>query len=338
MSSNSFKVDRCLSSIPLDKSGMKVVYAITSNGQDIYTAMTRVSLASVRISNPGVNITVACDAVSDKAIKFANSPLLKETDNWVVCETPEGDAGFRNRHVKTRLRQIIEGPFLFLDSDTFVRGDLSEIFDLDADIAGSPNHSKDTLEEQIWEQDATMLKVMNWQIGSRVYINGGVMFYNDTQKAYQFAADWHRRWLLSFEQHHNYRDQPALNSALFSTEVQLKVLSHDFNVQIQQALSVNKEPIIWHYYSSDNKEATTAFDILARKILEGMQLDMMIINKMINRQHPWRCDSWLDDWIANRVMRRERIYEWETTWFSGRKIVALMQIFKAFYKLPLLLR
>jgi len=313
---------------------MTVVYALTSNGQDIYTAMTRVSVASVRVSNPSVNITVACDTVSDRAIRFTNSPLIKEVDNWIVCQTPEGDAGFRNRHVKTRLRQIINGPFLFLDSDTFVRGDISEIFGLDTDIAGSPNHSKDTLEEQIWEQDAAVLTAMNWQVGSKVYINGGVMFYNDTQKAFQFSADWHRRWLLSYERLQNYRDQPALNSALFTTEVRLKVMSHDFNVQIRQSLSVNKEPIVWHYYSSVNRDAITAFDILVQKILEGAQLDLTAISKMISCRHPWRCDSKIDDWIARRVITRGHINEWEATWFSGRKVVALKQLFKTFFKRP----
>ena len=39
--------------------------------------------------------------------------------------------------MKTRLREIIEGPFLFLDSDTLIRGDLSPIFFLDTDIAGA---------------------------------------------------------------------------------------------------------------------------------------------------------------------------------------------------------
>ena len=109
----------------------KVVYAVTSSGRDRFSAMTRVSIASLRISNPFVEVTVACDDVSAAALKRSCDPLLKEVDNFIICGTPEGEVGYRNRHMKTRLRQIIEGSFLYLDSDTLVRGDLSSVFCLD---------------------------------------------------------------------------------------------------------------------------------------------------------------------------------------------------------------
>lgn len=105
--------------------------------------MTRASIASLRVSNPSVGITIVCDAVSGRALRYSADPLLDEVDDIFISDTPDGSPGYRNRHVKTRLRQIMEGLFLFLDSDTFVRGDLSPIFSLDADIAGARNHSRD---------------------------------------------------------------------------------------------------------------------------------------------------------------------------------------------------
>ena len=148
-------------------------------------------------------------------IEGHRDPLLDAIDEFVSCDTPEGDPGYRNRHVKTRLRQIIEGPFLYLDSDTFIRGDLSPIFSLDTDIAAACNHSQNELVDQVWEQDAETLASMNWRVGKKPYINGGVLFYNETPSAHRFASRWHQKWLASVEHCARHRDQPALNAATF---------------------------------------------------------------------------------------------------------------------------
>src|SRR5262245_42859497 len=133
------------------REALNAVYAVTSEGRDWFSAMTRVSVASLRINEPRVAITMVCDAISGRALQRSRDPLLNEVDTFVICDTPNGDAGYRNRHVKTRLRNVLEGRLLFLDSDTFVRGGLSSVFDLDSDVAGVPNHSSDKFSTQAWE-------------------------------------------------------------------------------------------------------------------------------------------------------------------------------------------
>ena len=71
-----------------------MVFAITSDGNDFYTALTRVAVASLRISNPSLSITVACDCQTDRAIKQTDDPIINEIDEWLVVETPAGDDGF----------------------------------------------------------------------------------------------------------------------------------------------------------------------------------------------------------------------------------------------------
>ncbi len=89
---------------------MKAVFAITSQGKDFFTAMTRVAVASLRLSNPTMRLIVACDAESDLAIKRCSDPLIVEVDEWLVIDTPTGNAGFRNRFVKTSLRATRPAP------------------------------------------------------------------------------------------------------------------------------------------------------------------------------------------------------------------------------------
>jgi hypothetical protein len=284
--------------------------------------MTRTSVASIRISNPSLRVLVACDAVSGAALKCSFDPLLNEIDELVICHTPAGGAVFRSRHVKTRLRQIIEGPFLFLDSDTLVRGDLSPIFSLNTDIAAACNHSRDKSNEQVWEHEAEILAAMKWRVGEQAYINSGVLFYNETPDAHRLASLWHSRWLDSVKKGTTYRDQPALNAALFDARPRLSLMPHKFNAQFKCAPCVAENAVIWHFYASCSEVALTSFELLVERVLRGERLCRDAVTEMIQRRHPWRRGSWLDDWIAHGLALSGQLDAGYEAWFQGRRLGA----------------
>lgn len=284
----------------------KVVFALTSNGNDLYSAMTRVAIASLRISNPSIRTVVVCDRESNEALRRHDAPLIAEVDEWVVVETPQGGPGFRSRSVKTRLRSLVVGKFLFLDCDVFVRGDLSEVFALDCDIAGAPNHSRELFADQVWEQDLAMLDEMGWEIGNDVYINSGVMLYGDTEVARALAEDWHRRWSESSTGRNYYRDQPALNSALHAVRPRLAILPDRFNAQIVAAPRVAVDATIWHYYSSADRRSTKPYDVLVQQLLQGVQLDLDEVAEMAKCRHPWRHDDIIDVLTENETLKYEK--------------------------------
>jgi len=292
----------------------KAVFAVTSQGNDIYTAMTRIVVASLRLTNPRITLVVACDPDTNCAIRQARDPLIDEVEEWITVDTPPGDAHFRNRFVKTRLRAVIDGPFLFLDSDVLVRGDLSELFAADTDIAGARNHSRMAFSEQVWDQDVAAIEAMGWQTDNRVYVNGGVLFLNNTPGTYRFSMDWHQRWLESTDKLARYRDQPALNTALEHTRPRLMLLPDRFNAQFKVTPSVAHNAVIWHYYSSSENVAHTPFELLAAELVHGARLDSGRIAAMVKNQHPWRRDSMIDDWAAAGIIRRGQFDGWESAW------------------------
>ena len=51
-----------------------------------------------------------------------------------------------------------------------------------------------TIARQLWDQDRARFNAMGWKIGDEVYLNGGVLLFNDTPKSHEFSAEWHRRW------------------------------------------------------------------------------------------------------------------------------------------------
>jgi len=294
-----------------------VSYVVTSSGRDQYSAMTRVPCASVRISNPGFRVLLITDSASAQRLAGARDPLLDEVDAHVHFETPEGDASFRNRFLKTNLRSLIDGSYLFLDSDTLIRGDLSDVFSTDADIAGAPNHSKDALEEQIWYKDRAVLTRLGWRVRPDVYINGGAMLCHDTPGARRFGTDWHAKWLTSYRQTNGYRDQPALNAAVFDSGVRLAVLPHRFNAQFKTQVSTARDAVVWHCYAGAGNPPVTEFDALVEALLRGGELRKNAVEAAIMRTHPWRRHSRSDDYLARFIELKGHFDRTDTVWYCG---------------------
>jgi hypothetical protein len=293
------------------------IYVVTSRGKDVYSAMTRISMASLRISNPGCKAVVVVDAASLVCMKQTRDPLLQEADEVLAFETPEGVDTFRNRFIKTNLRNLVDGQYLFLDSDMLIRGDISTLFDHETDIACAANHSKDLVEEQIWEEDSTTLSRLGWECRSDVYVNGGLMLCNDTDAARKFSADWHARWLHAHARIGGYRDQPALNSALRNTNIGLAVVPHRFNAQFKTAVRTAKDATIWHFYSGANEPPTTEFEALTARLVCGGSLANPAVEAIMRRPLPWLYRSWLDDWRAREIDRKGSFDEIDKAWFAG---------------------
>lgn len=272
---------------------LHVVYCITSSGGDLYEAMTRVSLATLRLTNPGARITIACDEQTHQALQASGSQLFHEADEVRGFPTPDGPPTYRNRYVKTQLGRLIDGPFLFLDSDTVVRKPLTPLLDLHCDIAAAPNHSADTLAEQIWSEDQANLDTMGWQV-REPYVNGGVIWYADTPAAQRFAEAWHRNWLANVVRTGRYRDQPALNQALSAEpEIQLHTLSHCWNAQIGIRSDLAEEALIWHIYSSRGLGVQDRFNDCCQRVLNGRSrhLPTRAISDLVKASTPEKTPS-----------------------------------------------
>lgn len=265
------------------KKRLAVVYCLTSSGGDIYEVMTRASIATLRHTNPGAYIKVACDQETFKVLQDCSSQLFLEADAVCAFNVPEGGPAFRNRFIKTQLRLLIDGPFLFLDSDTVIRKPLAYLLQINADLAAATNHSADTLAEQIWSDDQANLDTMGWQVQAP-YVNGGVIWYADTPGAHRFAEAWHQNWLANVEQTGRYRDQPALNYSLQATRgIRLQALDHQWNAQILMNPGLEKNAVIWHTYSSIGVGRRDHFSLFCRHIRPNRPLtpDSRLVRRLV---------------------------------------------------------
>lgn len=309
--------------------GGRVLFAITTAGNDLFSSMTRIAIASLRITNPHVAVVVACDAASARKIRCAADPLGSEADDWLVVDTPDGTDAFRNRFVKTSLREQVDGPFLFLDSDVLVRARLDPIFAIETDVAVARNHSRIDRHEQFFAGDVTSLSMLGWQCREDLYANGGVIYYRDTSDARTFARNWHERWGESAARTGTLRDQPALNAALFAVSPSVTPLDDRYNAQFKMTPLVAREAAVWHYYASNEGPAVTAFEIAARELAERTTAtDELrgIAERLLSAPHPWRRHGPIDDLAAERVIRRDAFDGWEGVWLArGRRMGKLLR-------------
>lgn len=294
------------------------MFALTSDGGDFYSAMTRVAVGSLRLTNPAIRLLIACDPQTDRNIRARHDRLIDEVDDWLVIDTPSGDNSFRNRYVKLSLRQKVTGAFLFLDSDVLVRGPLDDVFSIRADLAAARNHSRAKLDEQIWSEDLKALDGLGWSTRPDVYVNGGVLYYADTDGARRFAREWMTRWRESYSRTGRYRDQPALNAALKGAKPDLLVLDDRFNAQFKVTASVALNPLIWHYYSSQNAPPNTVFDLLVHDLLKGKPLVEKRLIAAVRSPYPWRQSSPIDRWAAERIVRQGHFGGLPAYWLMRR--------------------
>jgi hypothetical protein len=298
----------------MDSRTRQIVFCVTSTGGDIFCAMTRIAVASIRLTNPQVKVVIACDQQTNLALRDAREPMMDEVDDWVAVNTPPGSAVFRNRYCKTSLRSIISGAFLFLDSDTLVRKDLSEIFELDCDIAAARNHSRDSVIGQISIADRATLKHAGWQVCDRAYINGGVLFYNDTPDSRKFAAEWHRLWLEANAKSSSYRDQPSLNTAIASVNPSLTLLDHRFNAQVMPEPKVAGNAAIWHFYSSEKNSFPTDFELLVAEVASIGVVNSRRVQQLISAELPWRNGNPVDSFVGKSLSRKGVLSGWQDAW------------------------
>lgn len=300
-----------------------IVFALSSTGEDVYAAMARLAVNAVRLSNPDLRIVLLCDHVTAGSAAFANGPLPREVDEVVVDQTPESTSLLRSRHLKTRMRQLVNGPFLFLDIDVLVRGDLSEVFKLDCDVAAAVNHSTDDPSRQMWEKHQQVFDMMRWARDEQHYLNSGVVFFNDTPAALKAGASWTTAWYESMRRTGKHYDQPAFNAALTSSGAHVAVLPHTYNAQIASEPSSARDARVWHYYSSGGTDEVFQFHVEAQRLMRTGSFDRRRLERTVAAKHPWARTNITDDIVAQNAIRNGGLSAWHRQWFLRSRISAV---------------
>jgi hypothetical protein len=321
-------------------------YVLTTTGRDEFADMTYASVAFLRYAHPEAEIICLCDAASHRALEEARHPLLAVVDRAEPVETPDAPPGYRNRFVKTRMRQILEGDFVYFDSDTLVVDRINEMLSCPAPMAGMPNLTVTDDPSAVDSLGRAVFEMMGWQLPHRTYINGGVLLLRDCEPTRQFARLWHEKWLAwsrrgrdqpslnSALAKYGYADQPSLNSALADSGIDYEVLGNRFNSQVNERPSIAREPAaVWHFnfgqsgFAGGNFPKSVLDEAIARFRAEG-HLTPDVIRELRQWPYPWRTPTVLDRWYVRRFVVSKDNLAWDSAsryWLAGRRSQAVMK-------------
>lgn len=232
----------------------KIVYVVASLNDDIYMEQAIVSAWSARHYNPGCRIEMACDqdtfATFNSGIRAQYKSLF---DQIHVREfLPEQSMMERSRWLKTTLRQIIEGDFLYLDTDTVVCANLSYIDDLGCDLGLVMDHNCELNQSFVKNWVISIMKVLyNMDVSKeKQHFNGGVAFVRDCQKTREFYHRWNELWAYSMQHFNQMKDQPSLMKTNIDLGYVITELSGNLNCQIASSIQYLYTAHVMHFYNN----------------------------------------------------------------------------------------
>lgn len=226
---------------------MNIVYVLVSDDSDIYYEECMISILSLRKYNSETLITVVTDDVTNSGF-YGKRAEIKKYARIVCVEFEESiDKRRRSRELKSSLRKIIEGPFLYIDTDTVICDKL-ELNDFSSISIGMvlDKHIPITryFNRKFYFENAERLGFSVGYKGN--HFNSGVMWVNDNYEATQFFDKW--RELYSFSAKHNiYIDQVSMNETNQRMEGIITELPGEWNVQVDSGLNYLYKAKIIHY-------------------------------------------------------------------------------------------
>jgi len=285
----------------------------------MFADMGLVSMLSARLTNAEFRICLLCDAPSAQALAKVKHSILEVCDEFVPVETPDGEATFRNRWIKTQLFRYVPGPCLYVDADMLVRGSLGDLPSLAPELGVVANHNQADFANQIWIEDADFLYRMSWPASFPFYANGGLQFYQQGNGAERFYDAWHRLWLEGVRVTGRLRDQPSLNTAITESGVRVTRLPERYNLQLQAGHWGVSSALVWHFWAAAELQ-----DTVFRRLLQAapsISLDALKerVRRVIRRPYHYPNQDFLGRRFGRKIEHGAEITTFERLWLTDRK-------------------
>lgn len=237
----------------------KFLYAIVSGNNDYFYEQVWVSAFSLKHHNPDAHIIVVADrATYDNINSTYRRSSLDLIDELVPIEI-EGDYTNmqKSRWIKTNLRNLVDGDYLFIDGDTIITDNLSSIDDLSCDIGmvldyhtsfkNNWNVNREVnAAKRIFNKDCSLVEK---------YYNSGVIYCKDNLVTREFYRNWHENWKVSDSHGHSFDQLSLMITGLEYPNV-LKEIGGIFNCQITIDLNYLVDAKIVHFFSSTSTSFT----------------------------------------------------------------------------------
>lgn len=273
----------------------KIVYVITSNEKDIYLEQTYLSVYSLRMHEKDAHVVLLTDNKTNETLTGYRTKILELITEKIVVEFEEEYSNMkRSRFLKTSMRNLIDGDFLYIDGDTLINDKLAEIDNCPFDIAAVEDahrpldihYGKEKLTRQATE--------LGFDFGQeRYYFNGGVFYVKDNARTREFFQRWHENWKCSVEKGINL-DMPALIRTNIETGHLIQKIGGEWNCQLMYGFNYYTNAKIIHYFASryTRNNGGYIYEFINPIILDSIKNSGEVSDTLKEKlQHPLSCFS-----------------------------------------------
>lgn len=232
---------------------LQFVYVVVSSNKDYYLEELWASLFSLRLYHSEATVKVLTDAPTARRIDERRQ-LKEMITEVVIVDIPESySPKERSRQIKTTVRNIIDGAYLFIDTDTVICKPLDGIDSIACDIAAVPDGHLPLAEHTFNATVYSNLKqIFETDIhDSQYWFNSGVMYVADNERTRQFYKRWNENWTYSCFEKGNSQDQPALVKTDKEFGYIIERLPDIYNCQLALSLKYYADAAIVHFWHMD---------------------------------------------------------------------------------------
>lgn len=176
----------------------KLVYVLTCAPEATYIEQALISIWSARYHNPDAHIVLIVDDKTNLLLVGKRAELLDYISEKMVVELPvDMNILERSRHIKTSVRKLIVGDYLFIDTDTIICRSLEDIDKLDCEVSAVLDYHcpvEKYPKDLKWHLKGRCDKIGVDYCNVKEYFNSGVMYVKDTPIAHLLYEKWHQYW------------------------------------------------------------------------------------------------------------------------------------------------
>ena len=252
---------------------MQYLYVLTSTPNDYFYEQFFLSAASLKLVMPDAEVILLCDSKTKETLIGNRCEYEKLVSRTIAVDAPSDMFQVEvSRWLRTSMRRLVSGDFLFLDGDTVVTEDLSSIAELGIKFGAClDNHTlinRHPNRDRFIEGDKKL--GFSSHLSNRQY-NGGVLFCTDTPETHKIFDRWHELWL--FTRNKNIiRDQPSLNMAIYENLSSFTELDGTWNCQlVTNYLPYLANAKIIHYFATNLVMNISPFILASEAILKKIK-------------------------------------------------------------------
>ena len=226
---------------------MKFVYVLVSDNSDYFYEECYISVLSLRKHNKNAEIIVFVDDVTNESLVGFRGEIRRIADVKEVFFDKNVDKKQRSRLLKTTLRKMITGRFVYIDTDTVISDSLESLEYIKLDIGMVLDKHTLLQDNYCARKYQYYANIIKGEAGvDNKHFNGGFMVVDDSEVAHKFFELWEQGYKECVKKGISI-DQTSLNNTNAKMGGVITELDGSWNVQLDCGLKYIYDAKILHY-------------------------------------------------------------------------------------------